>query len=988
LTSTGAMPTAMREAERATATRTRRRAGDVATIGLCMIVKNESKVIGRCLTSMLPLVDYILVVDTGSEDGTQQIIRDFLAEHDIAGAVIEEPWQNFAYNRTFALERLREVERIDYAFMIDADDTVVLDDGFDPRVFKSQLDHDLYDVQVLYADIAYARPQICSNRLPFSYKGVLHEYLEAPPCDLSRADASGFRIKITGGGARSNNPRKFQDDAALLERTLQTETDPFLISRYTFYLAQSYKDCGEKAKALPQYLARAEMGFWQEEVFVALYQAARLKEELGYPEQDVIDAYARASDALPLRAEALHGAAKFCRSKGRNEEGFQLAKRGVAIGKPNNGLFVESWIYDYGLLDELAINGYWSGHYHESADACVQILLGETIAEHERKRILANLRFALTKLPPPSEPNLGSRAKDDLLAQHAIGPARDLRSRLADPGTAPRVLVAILAKQKAKALPLYLECIEALDYPKSSVVLYIRTNNNTDQTKDILREWVDRIGHLYAGVEFDAEDVADRVEQFGVHEWNPTRFRVLGRIRNISLRRALEQDCDFYFVADVDNFVRPCTLRELVALNLPIAAPLLRSISPESFYSNYHAEIDANGYYKDCDQYQWVLNRWIVGVQEMPVVHCTYLIRADVLPDLTYEDATDRFEYVVFSDSARKNGVPQYLDNRQVYGYITFDEGDPHHVDNGLERARELLRDDLSSYAEKAPTPAPSDDRARLDTLTNRSPGVIPVSGKNVAPKLPPMYVINLDRAPDRLRLFSERNQHLGRVTRVSASDGSKLDRKELTDTGYLSEDCPYLAGALGCALSHVILWKMAASQDRSITVFEDDIAVSRHFVSQATALLSVLPDDWDFIQWGYILNPLFAWVDLGVSRVRLQPYGPRPLSSGPGIRRFQSEPVCPAPLKLLHSFGFQGYSVSAKGARAALDHCLPLRRRLITFPDAGVTTPDCGIDVAMCGLYPKLNAFICAPPLLIHCDKGTSNRETADRLSAAETVV
>jgi glycosyltransferase involved in cell wall biosynthesis/SAM-dependent methyltransferase len=703
LTSTGAMPTAMREAERATATRTRRRAGDVATIGLCMIVKNESKVIGRCLTSMLPLVDYILVVDTGSEDGTQQIIRDFLAEHDIAGAVIEEPWQNFAYNRTFALERLREVERIDYAFMIDADDTVVLDDGFDPRVFKSQLDHDLYDVQVLYADIAYARPQICSNRLPFSYKGVLHEYLEAPPCDLSRADASGFRIKITGGGARSNNPRKFQDDAALLERTLQTETDPFLISRYTFYLAQSYKDCGEKAKALPQYLARAEMGFWQEEVFVALYQAARLKEELGYPEQDVIDAYARASDALPLRAEALHGAAKFCRSKGRNEEGFQLAKRGVAIGKPNNGLFVESWIYDYGLLDELAINGYWSGHYHESADACVQILLGETIAEHERKRILANLRFALTKLPPPSEPNLGSRAKDDLLAQHAIGPARDLRSRLADPGTAPRVLVAILAKQKAKALPLYLECIEALDYPKSSVVLYIRTNNNTDQTKDILREWVDRIGHLYAGVEFDAEDVADRVEQFGVHEWNPTRFRVLGRIRNISLRRALEQDCDFYFVADVDNFVRPCTLRELVALNLPIAAPLLRSISPESFYSNYHAEIDANGYYKDCDQYQWVLNRWIVGVQEMPVVHCTYLIRADVLPDLTYEDATDRFEYVVFSDSARKNGVPQYLDNRQVYGYITFDEGDPHHVDNGLERARALLDANLgaASVAER-----------------------------------------------------------------------------------------------------------------------------------------------------------------------------------------------------------------------------------------------------------------------------------------------
>jgi len=697
LKSADAMPAAGRDAEGTTATRPRRRKADIATIGLCMIVKNESKVICRCLTSVLPLVDYILVVDTGSDDGTQQIIRDFLAEHDIAGAVIEEPWRNFAYNRSFALERLREVERIDYAFMIDADDTVVLDDGFDPRAFKSQMDRDLYDVRVLYADIVYARPQICSNRLPFSYKGVLHEYLEVPPGQLSRADASGFCIKITGGGARSDNPRKFQDDAALLERTLPTETDPFLISRYTFYLAQSYKDCGEKEKALARYLARAEMGFWQEEVFVALYQAARLKEGLGHPEQDVIDAYARASDALPSRAEALHGAAGFCRSKGRNDEGFQLAKRGVAIGKPNNGLFVESWIYDYGLLDELAINGYWSGHYQESADACAKILLGEAMPEHERKRILANLRFALAKLPPPSEPNLGSRGKENLLAQHPIGLARALRSRLPDPDSAPRVLVAILAKQKAKALPLYLECIEALDYPKSSIVLYIRTNNNTDQTEQILREWVDRVGHLYAGVEFNAEDVADRVEQFGVHEWNATRFRVLGRIRNISLRRALEYDCDFYFVADVDNFVRSCTLRELVALDLPIAAPLLRSIAPGSFYSNYHAEIDANGYYKECDQYHWALNRWIVGVLEMPVVHCTYLIRAGVLRDLTYEDGSARHEYVVFSDSARKSGVPQYLDNRQVYGYITFDEGDPHYVEDGLERARKQLDSDLGS---------------------------------------------------------------------------------------------------------------------------------------------------------------------------------------------------------------------------------------------------------------------------------------------------
>ena len=95
------------------------------TIGLCMIAKSEAHVIRRCLSSVLALVDYFLIVDTGSEDGTQQVVRDFLAEHNARGAVIDEPWRDFAYNRTFALRELRKVTDIDYALMIDADDQLI-----------------------------------------------------------------------------------------------------------------------------------------------------------------------------------------------------------------------------------------------------------------------------------------------------------------------------------------------------------------------------------------------------------------------------------------------------------------------------------------------------------------------------------------------------------------------------------------------------------------------------------------------------------------------------------------------------------------------------------------------------------------------------------------------------------------------------------------------------------------------------------------------
>ena len=74
---------------------------------------------------------------------------------------------------------------------------------------------------------------------------------------------------------------------------------------------------------MENYLARAELGFWQEEVFISLYRAAQLKEWLDYPDQEVIEAYLRAADALPTRVEALHRASRFCRQKARYEEGYQ-----------------------------------------------------------------------------------------------------------------------------------------------------------------------------------------------------------------------------------------------------------------------------------------------------------------------------------------------------------------------------------------------------------------------------------------------------------------------------------------------------------------------------------------------------------------------------------------------------------------------------------------------------------------------------------------
>jgi hypothetical protein len=137
------------------------------------------------------------------------------------------------------------------------------------------------------------------------------------------------------------------------------------------------------------------MGFWIEEVFVSLYQAGVLSEHLGNDRADVIALYTRASEAVPTRAEALHGAARLCRNLARYEDGFQFAQKGVAIGLPADGLFVERWIYEYGLLDELAVNAYGTARYATCADVCEQLLREGKLPPEQQDRVRKNRQFAL-----------------------------------------------------------------------------------------------------------------------------------------------------------------------------------------------------------------------------------------------------------------------------------------------------------------------------------------------------------------------------------------------------------------------------------------------------------------------------------------------------------------------------------------------------------------------------------------------------------------
>jgi len=256
------------------------------------------------------------------------------------------------------------------------------------------------------------------------------------------------------------------------------------------------------------------------------------------------------------------------------------------------------------------------------------------------------------------------------------------------------IFIAILAKQKEGVLPLFLRSLYELDYPKENISLYVRTNNNTDNTKEILESWLAKHRAEYRYVSYDSSDIADAVQEYKVHEWNGVRFRALAKIRQASIDACLQSDCDYYFVIDVDNFLFPETLKDLIEANKPIVAPLLRYAvandefpdTPEDqervgshkcrYYSNYHHMVDDYGSILNEPVYYQLLYRvqGYKGIWDVDCVHCTYLIQRKYLDKLTYLEDSDRYEYMVFSESARKAKINQYLDNRKIYGILTLTE--------------------------------------------------------------------------------------------------------------------------------------------------------------------------------------------------------------------------------------------------------------------------------------------------------------------------
>jgi len=357
------------------------------TVCLCMIVKNEHHVLRRCLESVRPLIDQWVIVDTGSTDGTQQLVRDFF--HDLPGELAERPWKNFGHNRSEAITLARP--RADYLLILDADEFLAPDPGFQwPRLL-----HDAYNFVMDSGGVTYSRMQLVRTALPWRFEGVLHEYLT---CDGNYTQATMPDIKTIRllEGARSRDPLTYRKDAAILEEALQHEPAN---ARYMFYLAQSYRDAGESALAIDRYQKRATMGGFAEETWCSLYEAAKLMQATGVSWPVVLDMFLAAFAFRPHRAEPLYRIGLAYQQHKQYALARLFLAQAMQIPFPTEDLlFVEADVYNFLLPLEYAVASYWLGMHDEAIRVTDTLLNNPTLSSERRDHLLRNRQFSIDAL--------------------------------------------------------------------------------------------------------------------------------------------------------------------------------------------------------------------------------------------------------------------------------------------------------------------------------------------------------------------------------------------------------------------------------------------------------------------------------------------------------------------------------------------------------------------------------------------------------------
>ena len=264
----------------------------MATVSLCMIVKNEEQHLPRCLASVSPLVDEIIIVDTGSTDRTKEIAAGFGAK------IYDFPWcDDFSAARNFSFSKAS----MEYCMWLDADDVLEEPDGQAFLRLKETLPPQTDVVMMRYhtafdADgnptFTYYRERLLRRAAGFVWEGAVHEAI-TPAGNILYSEAAVSHKKL-GAGDPDRNLRIYEKQLA---------AGKALSPREQFYYARELMYHARYAEAVREFTAFLDGGMgWVENNLEACRNLADCCLSLQQPEK-AFSTLTRALRFGPPRAE-------------------------------------------------------------------------------------------------------------------------------------------------------------------------------------------------------------------------------------------------------------------------------------------------------------------------------------------------------------------------------------------------------------------------------------------------------------------------------------------------------------------------------------------------------------------------------------------------------------------------------------------------------------------------------------------------------------
>lgn len=417
----------------------------------------------------------------------------------------------------------------------------------------------------------------------------------------------------------------------------------------------------------------------------------------------------------------------------------------------------------------------------------------------------------------------------------------------------PALVIALLARNAAHALPYSLGALERLHYPKERISIWCVTDHNEDSTVAVLRPWLESVRPLYRSVVWRVQEAPRWYsEETGPKQWPKERYEHVMKLRQEALDYARENKADYILYTDADNVLtNDETLQLLMVKNKTLVAPMLNS---QTGFSNFWCGITPQGFYRRTPDYYPTRNRQRVGCFPVPMLHATFLLdlRKEESSKLAFYPPHPNYTWtfddiIVFAYSCLASGVQGYICNDHRFGYINVPPLPNHDLEDDKLNFVHLI---LEAMVEGFPFAA--------------SEYVFPAEKQPDKMGFDEVFLINLLRRPERRErmLRSLYEQEIScRV--LDAVDGRALNSSDIKRLGVNLLPGFYdpfsgrtlTKGEVGCFLSHFKIWKEIVDRELEVTlVFEDDVRFESYFKRKMIRLLDDIRTaklEWDLIYIG-----------------------------------------------------------------------------------------------------------------------------------------